>query len=393
MTENNFQTLLDGVDTGTSTVLDICKNYNEQDPSPTITDEQLNNHPFFTKYFSTELSNILQQWFTEGSLDENQKEIFQVCSQFLLKLTKTDSNTKQWLNQQTELINLTEQCLNEIGAYGYYIGIDAVEDSSLESLDSVIQAFEHVQCQQLLEVLAKCITSRFYTDAFYRLSNDNASFLTITQRFLLITCPNYIITCDTEKAQCLKIVTKMLISYDELFAEFLPHIEDWDIPVMSTLIYPIKLTLAVIRLLTLEQKQFIYQVILTILLNKSTIKPNIEQMQLALVYTSLCLLIDVMRSDKDLIDHLKNKTEKKSDLIVVLNNLSTNEYSDIIRLKALALVSLLVTEEEFLAEDKTKEVTGLFVKNFTEALEDGKTKEVNEILSGLRGIEFQSISL
>jgi len=385
MTESSFQILLDGIDTGKTTVLDICKNYNEQDPLPIITDEQFNNHPFFTKYFSIELCKMLEQWFSEGSLDENQQEIFQFCSKFLLKLTKADSNTKQWLNQQTEVIDLTEKCLNEIASYGYYIGIGGVEDPSLESFDWLIQAFECVQCQELLNVLVKTVTSRFYIDAFYCLSYVNAAALTITQQFLLFTCPDYILTCDINKTYSLKIVNKMLGQYDEIFAEFLPYIKQWTTPVILCLIYPITFTLLNIRSLTFEQKKLVYEVILTILLQKSAIDPTIEKVRVILIHKSLCLLIEIMRSDKDLANQLKNKSDKKSELIDVLNDLAKNDSDDEIRLKALALLSLLIPEEEFLKDNKKEEVTGLFVKNFNEAVQDGTDKEIDDVLNGLKG--------
>src|SRR6185369_465848 len=97
--------------------------------------------------------------------------------------------------------------------------------------------------------------------------------------------------------------------------------------------------------LTFEQKKLIYQVIITILLNsKSSTDPNNEQARLPLIYTSLCLLIEIIRSDKDLANELKNKNDRKSDLITKLNQLSKDESNSDIQLKALALGSLLTPE-------------------------------------------------
>jgi len=385
MTDSDFQTLLNKVDTGETTVIDICKNYNEQNPPPIIKDEQFNNHSFFTKHFPAELCKVLLQWYSDGTLDENQVETLRVGSQCLLKLAKAEYNAKQWLNQQTELIDCTEKCANEIASYGYYIGIGGVEDPSLESFGWIIQAFEHVQCHQLLDVLAKCSSCRFYTDAFYNVSNKKVVTLSITEEFLLVTCPNYIITCDINKTYSLKIVNKMLDQYNEIFSDFLPHIKEWKPPTILCLIYPIQFTLLSIRSLTYEQKKLIYHVILHILLNESTDDPKIEA-HTKLLYASLCLLIEIMRSDKDLANKLKNKSAKKAELIDALNNLSNNKNDDNIRLKALALLSLLIPEEEFMKENKTEEVTGLFVKNLNEAIGEGTDKEVNEVLSGLKGI-------
>jgi len=386
--ESNFQTLLDGVDTGKTTVIDICKDFNAQDSTTIITDEQFNNHPFFTKYFPAELCKILEQWYSDGTLDENQHEFFKICSQTLLKLTKSEPNSKQWLNQQTELINLTVKCADEIASYGYYIEIGGAEDPSLTSFDSLIQAFKNVQCQQLLDVLAKCVTSRFYIDAFYYLSHVNGSILSNTQHFLLVTCPTYILACDIIKIYPLKIVNKMLPLYDEIFRELLPYVKHWTIPIKLCLIFPIEFILGCIRSLALEQKKLIYKVIITILLSETTTDTNIEPAQASLIYTSLCLLIEIMRSDKDLANKLKNESDKKTEVIDVLNKLSKDGTDNKIKLKALALLSLLIPEEEFLKENKTEQVTEVFIKNLNEALEEGTQKEIDEVLSGLKGIEF-----
>jgi hypothetical protein len=386
MSEDNFQTLLDGVDTEKTSVIDVCKNYNDQDSPPIITGEQFSEHPFFTKYFSKKFCEILEHWFSDGTLDENQKEIFKVCAEFVLKLTKTSSHTKQWLNQQTELIDLSEKCLNEIASYGYYIEIGDSEDPNLESFDSLLRALETVQCQQLLGTLVKCVTSRYYIDALDGLNDVHAFSLTITQHFLLVTCPNYIITCDISKTYCLNVVTSMLGHYNEAFAEFLPRISQWTIPVILSLIYPMKFILSSIRSLPFENKQLIYEIILTILINKSSIDPNLEQGRITLIYTTLSILIEIIRSDKKLANKLKHKTDRKADLIEVLYDLSKNETNSKIKLKSLELLSLLIPEEVFLKERSTEEVTGLFVKNFNDAFEEGATEQMDEVLTGLKGI-------
>ncbi|CAF1239048.1 unnamed protein product [Adineta steineri] len=386
MTEDNFETLLDQITTEKSTVTDICKNYNQQESPPIITDEQIKQHAFFTHYFSRELCKILEIWFNDGSLSEENADIFRACSAFILKLTQTQSYSKEWLSQQTELIDFTEKCLNEIASYGYYIGIGGTEDPNLESFDWLIQAFENAQCRQLLDTLVKCVICRFYVEALYHLSDVDALTLTITQHFLLVTCPDYILTCDKDKSHCLKIVNQMLSHYNDIYAEFLPHINQWTIPVILCLIYPIKFILANIRALTFEQREIIYGIILTIILNKSTIDQNIEQVRVSLIYTSLCILIEIMRSDKNLANRLKNMTNQKEGLIKELDNLSKNEHNTSIQLKAVELKAFLLSEEEFSKDTKTEEVTGLFVNNINNALENGQNEQVDEILSGLKSL-------
>ncbi|CAF1013402.1 unnamed protein product [Adineta ricciae] len=384
MDSDKFSALLEGVKNKTTTVVDVCKNYNANNSPPKITDEQFQNELFFTEQFAGELGAILQFWFSDGSLDDDQKETFAACAQFLLKLTQAQSNSHNWLKEQTALIDITEKCINEIASYGYYISVGGTEDPNLESFDWLIQAFEKVRCLQLLPVLVKSVSSRFYTEAMYQLSEKNALELSITQHFLLVTCPNYVLTCGSKKLHCLEIVNRMLAYYEEIYSEFLPHITEWTIPVMLCLMYPIKFILSNIRSLSFEQRKVIYDIILTILLNKSTVDSNIEPVRVSLIHISLCLLTEIIRSDQRIANMVKNTSDKKPELIQVLNNLSKTGKSTQVQSEAIALKSLLITEEEFLQENKAGEVTSVFLQNFNNATEDGNSEQVDEILNGLK---------
>ncbi|CAF5146202.1 unnamed protein product, partial [Rotaria sp. Silwood1] len=131
--------------TGETKITNRYKSQATQDSSSIENNEQFQRHPIFQKYLPKQLSQVLEHWLSDGTLDADQKQIFRTCAEFLLQSTKTDSNAKQWISQQTELINFTEKCLNEIGAYGYYIEIGCLEDPNLESFDWLIQAFGNVQ--------------------------------------------------------------------------------------------------------------------------------------------------------------------------------------------------------------------------------------------------------
>ncbi|CAF1549758.1 unnamed protein product, partial [Rotaria sp. Silwood1] len=342
--------------------------------------------PIFQKYLPKQLSQVLEHWLSDGTLDADQKQIFRTCAEFLLRSTKTDSNAKQWISQQSELINFTEKCLNEIGAYGYYIEIGCLEDPNLESFDWLIQAFGNVQCKQLLDVLVKCVTSRFYVDALRGLSEGKSTSLSITEHFLLVTCPNYIVTCDRDKSYSSKIANEMLNHYDDLLAHFLPHVKQWTTSIMSCLFYPMKIVLSTIPSLPYEQRKPMYDIILAILLNTSTSSTNIGEVHDKLIYTSLCLLTEIVRCDRVLSNELKNKSDAKSDLIKVLNDLSKYESNEQIQLKAIELTSLLVPEEEFRKENNAERVTGLFLQNFNAALQSGKSNKVNAVLRGFRDL-------
>ena len=385
MANDNFQTFLDGIVNQKSSVLDVCKSYNELSTPAVISDQQLREHPFFRTYFAKELGAVLEYWYSDGTLDDRQGDIFRECSEFLLKASKASPNTNQWLREQKELIDLAEKCLNEVASYGYYIGIGGNEDPNLESFDWLLQAMEQAQCAQLLDTLTKCVTTRFYVDALYRLSDVNASALTITQHFLLVTCPNYILKGDTDKKHCARIVKEMLDSYGEIFAHFLPHIKQWTIPVLLSLVYPIKFILSNIQSLRFEEKKLIYQIASTILLNKSMTELDNEQGRRALIHTSLCLLIELVRSDGNLLKHCKDQIRDQPELLDAFKQFSQNEQDGSIQLKAVELLGLLIPEETFFQAKNTEKVTGLYMKNFDAAVQDGKADKADEILAGLRG--------
>ncbi|CAF3341477.1 unnamed protein product [Rotaria sp. Silwood1] len=382
MSANKIETHVNGINTLETDVINSCKTQATQDALSIENSEQFQEHPIFQKYLPKQLSQVLEHWLSDGTLDADQKQIFRTCAEFLLRSTKTDSNAKQWISQQTELINFTEKCLNEIGAYGYYIGIGGLEDPNLESFDWLIQAFENVQCKQLLDVLVKCVTSRFYVDALRGLSEGKATSLSITEHFLLVTCPNYIVTCDRDKSYSSKIASRMLNYYDDLLPAFLPHIKEWTTSFMLCLFYPIKFVLSFIPSLPYEQRKPMYDIILVILLNTSTCDLNGERPRHKMIYTSLCLLVEMVRCDVILLNELKNKSDAKSDLIKVLNDLSKYESDEQIQLKAIELTSLLVPEEEFRKENNTEQVTGLFVKSFNVAVQDGKLNKADGVLRG-----------
>ncbi|CAF4355603.1 unnamed protein product, partial [Rotaria sp. Silwood2] len=386
MSADSSETHVNETDTVETERVNICKTHNTQESSSITNNEQFHEHPILKKYLPKQLCEILEHWLVDGTLNEDEKKIFRTCAEFLFKSTKINSDAKEWISQQTELINLTEKCLNEIGAYGYYIGVGGVEDPNLESFDWLIQAYENVQCKQLLDTIVKCVTSRFYVDVLHGLSDGKATSLSVTEHFLLITCPKYILTCDRDKTYSSKIATKMLDYYEDLLHAFLPHIKDWTISVMSCLYYPITFVLSFVPSLPYEQRKPMYDIILVILLNTSTADSNTVGPRSKVIYTSLCLLIEMVRCDRILLSELKYKSDVKSDLLKILNDLSKYENNEQIQLKAIELTSLLLPEEEFRKENNTERVTGLFVKNFNAAIQDGKSNKADEVLRGLNDL-------
>ena len=390
MSNQTFENLFNDTSTKQNGIIDVFKRFNQQNPTIVVSEEILKENSIFQKDFSGQLAPILEHWLTDGTLNDEQKEIFQICSEFLLKLVKSSPKAKIWLNQQENLIDLTEKCLNEIGSYGYYIGSDRTEDSSLEAFDKLVQSFEYVQCEKLLDVLTKCVTSRFYIEVFYQLSDVNAAVLTFSQHFLLVTCPNYILFNDKSRSHCVKIAKEMLTTYDEIFDRFVPHVQNWTLPVIVSLVYPIRFILCDIQSIGFDEKKKIYEISFAILKVKAEEKIGDDQGRIALIYNCLSLLFEIVRKNKKLLEQLKLKTPENEHLLQVLKDFSKHE-RDKIRLKALELVSLLVTEDEFLKEEDKEKVTEFYIKNFNDAVGKRRADKVDEVLVGLRGkIRFSS---
>ncbi|CAF3382852.1 unnamed protein product [Rotaria socialis] len=374
------------IETQLSQLGNNAKNVDEQDSSSIANHGKFQENSFFQKHLPQGLCEVLEHWYSDGTLKDEEQEIFRNSTEYLLASTKTDPSAKEWISRQTELIDLTDKCLNEIGSYGYYIGIIGTEDPSLKSFMWLIQAFENAQCKQLLHTLVKCVTSQYYIDVLSSLISPMVTSLNTTHEFLLITCPNYIVTCDTEKSYSSEIPNKLLHQYNEILSEFLPHIGKWTSPVMSCLFYPMEFILPAIRSLSFEQRRLMYKIILALLLHIQENHSNTDAAHVKLIYTSLCLLIAIVRSDRVLSNQLKKETEEKSDLIKILSSLSKGESNEQIQLKAVELISLLVPEDEFRKENSTERVTGLFLKNFNAAVHDGKPKNADEVLKGFRDL-------
>ncbi|CAF4310453.1 unnamed protein product, partial [Rotaria sordida] len=78
-----------GFDTIENGRINTYKTHNIQDSSSIINNEQFHQHPTFKKYLPKQLCEILEVWFVDGTLNEDQKEIFRICAEFLLKSTQT----------------------------------------------------------------------------------------------------------------------------------------------------------------------------------------------------------------------------------------------------------------------------------------------------------------
>ncbi|CAF1108856.1 unnamed protein product [Didymodactylos carnosus] len=382
--------LWDEVQQDSKRALDGWKLRNKQLPAPALSvlPDNIDEKTFLNEQVSKELSSILQHWHTHThhSLDNNQKDTFQKYTDYLFNFSTTSDKAATWLNEQVTLIDLIAKCADDIASYGYYLDIKKAEDPNLKSYDSLIQVFTDLECDQLLDVIVRCVSTHFYTDTLYKLGDINASTLTLTQQFLLVTCPDYILTCDRQKSYCEKLLEHLLPHYTELFDHFLPNIEKWTDTVVLCLLYPIRFILSDSSSFPLDQKLAIQKALIMILFKKSITNSNFEQEHITLVHTVLRVLFQLIRSDSKLLSELKKQTTDNTKLLSILKQLSNDTRNERLQLSALKLLSLLVPEEEFTKTNDAAKATSLIVKNFNDAVEKGKDSTANELLEGLIGM-------
>ncbi|CAF3891733.1 unnamed protein product [Rotaria sp. Silwood1] len=368
--------------------LDMWKKRNNQisfSSLSTLVDKDVDEQVFLNEDFSKELCDILEYWHDNRSLNQNQQDKFRKYSQYLLNVTKNNGEATQWLNQQTRLTDLAKKCADDIASHGYYLDIEGTEDPNLQSFDWLIQAYTNTECDQLIDIIVRCVSNRFYTKTLYNLGDVNASILTVTQQFLLITCPDYILTCDTDKSHFQNLLKHMAPHYRELFTHFLPNIEKWTDTVVLCLLYPIRFILSDLNALSLEEKCHIQEALVTMLQKQSLSDPNVEEERITLVHTAINILLDLVHSDPKILSQLKKQANDDSKLLEVLRQFSNDNRNEKMRLHAYELLSLLVPEEEFVAANDAAKVTELFVKIFNEALEEGKDRTAENLMQGLKG--------
>jgi hypothetical protein len=387
--DENKQTLLwDEVQKQAKSALDVWKKRNNQltsSSSSTSVDEYVVDYAFLNEQLEKELCKILEYWHTNHSLDKTQKDKFREYSEYLLKFAKNNSEAKNWFSQDVKLLDLAKKCVGDIASHGYGLEIKGTEDSSLESFDRLIQAFSNSDCDQLLDIIVQCISNSSYKETLYNLSKSNASTLSLTQHFLLITCPDYILTFDRDKSHLQKLLEHMLHDYKELLTHFLPNIGKWTDAVTLCLLYLIRLILSDSSSLPLEEKRDIQEALVKILLKQPLSSSSNEEEHITAIHAVLNVLLEIIRSDHKLLGKLKEHTADDNKLLEILKQISDDNRNETAQLHAFELLSLLMPEEEFVKANDSAKVTELFVKNFNEALEDSKDRRVEDLIQGLKG--------
>lgn len=388
MPQEKHKALWDEVQKQAKSGLDVWKKRNSESissSSSALMNGHVDEQAFLNEKLPKELCEILEYWHTNHSLDKTQKDTFGEYSEYLLKFSKNNSEATKWFSQQMKLTDLAKKCADDIASHGYYLDIKGTEDPNIESFDKLIQAFTNSDSDQLLDTIVRCISNDSYNETLYKLGKDNASALSLTQQFLLVTCPDYILTCDRDESHLQKHLEHMQNRYAELFTHFLPNIEKWTDTVVLCLLYPIRFVLYDPSVLTLEEKRHIQEALVTILLKQPLSDSNHEEERIMLVHVSLSVLLEMVRSEPKLLGELKKQATDNDKLLVILKQLSDDKRNEKVQLHAFELVSFLVPEEEFARTNDSAKVTELFVKNFNEALEDNKDQTAGDLIQGLKG--------
>ncbi|CAF3374110.1 unnamed protein product, partial [Rotaria sp. Silwood2] len=152
-------------------------------------------HRFFALTFFPRVNQILQQWSNNDRtmLNKNDSTTLRHTSNLILQISDSMNNQ---LENNKALFDTIKICLNNISSFGYYImKSNQEEDFNLASSDCLVEAYGNIKCRALVEAISRCATSRFSEDALFGIRGlplNNA------ERFLLVTCPDYVLKCDEE---------------------------------------------------------------------------------------------------------------------------------------------------------------------------------------------------
>lgn len=392
MSDDSFAKVLNDFEEKRKTLDQVCDEYNKIEPTPTVSDQEIEESRFFKSSFPEELTKVLKLFVSGESLNGEESHLFGSTSAFLFNLLKSSTNASQWLTAQKDLIQLTNEGLNNFVTTGRNISAKNEENANLDSFGWLLRSFEMVEIGEFLENLLKIFTSPFYMETLKSLRDQKATTLSPRETFLLVTCPNYIFNVEHQQEYSTKIVEKMFEKFVEIFEYFLPHIKNWSVPIILSLVSPIKFLAVAPNSIDSKGKEKIYETISTILENKDSIDFDNERARNALIYYTLCLLLKYLQQGQGFRRRIQTKTDETKKLVEVLKMLAKTELNKWIRLKAMEIVSLILSEQEFLENESPESIAGFYIANLSETLQNGNKKRSNEILTALRG-ERKVISL
>lgn len=363
--------------------LQAWKKRNNQSTSLT----SLNEQTFLNEQLTNELCEVLEHCHRNHSLDKTQQDTLRNHTQYLLKFSKNNNQAKTWFNQQQKLIDISNKCVEDIASYDYALDIQGTEDPTLESFDNLIESLSNIDCDQLVDVVLRCICNGSCQKVFENLIKSNTSTLNSTQHFLLITCPNYILRCDKDESHLQKLVEYLRHDYAQLVPHFLSNIEKWSDALVLCFLYLIRLILSDSDSLSFEKKCDIEEAVVRILLKEPLSVSNNDQTRLNVLHGALEILLQLIRSDDQLLDKLKKYNTDNDQLFEILKKISDDSCDERAQLHAFELLSFVMSEEEFDQVNDSAKVTQLIVKNINQALEDNKDLVVEDLIQVLKGQE------
>lgn len=199
----------------------------------------------------------------------------------------------------------------------------------------------------LLEPILQCALS-YFSQGFSSFFITQSSFKTET--FQLVTCPNYVLTCDKENGSYIKRLSNYtLISFSKLFEGQPSEPMSWIKQYTHCLFMSLRLIARDIRSVDFNKKKAFLWITIEILQYGLTDKTddNGEEVRtwMSLIHSSVTILLEIARCESGVLNDVRENENQLEKILQTLKNLLDDQDNVTVRLQAFELIVLLVTEE------------------------------------------------
>ena len=176
--------------------------------------------------------------------------------------------------------------------------------------------------------------------------------LSMTQHFIFITCPDYVRKCDKPNGKnVFSVLDLNSFGYSSVLNENVQNINDWSDDHFIYSLSFLQLTASAIRLLEPYKMELFIDCVSHILGHDTTnLKFNSTEIKILwtlIVHSALRILLEIGRSSSQLLNKIHNDEKFFQKIIDMLEHTSNNDQDENIRLQALELISIIVSEEQF----------------------------------------------
>ncbi|CAF1265876.1 unnamed protein product [Didymodactylos carnosus] len=394
-TNNDLVSLFDGLAEAlklkTTSIHQICQELFDISDEK-LTDVLLLDHQLYALLLPNTLSELLEKWYSKTPLTDDESDLFGETSKLLLKLIQ-GSNDEQdkidkirtWLLNET-FIGAICSCVQEIAKTGTYLS-----DHNLEHLNTLLEALTSFQDRRksimdnsamllLLESVVACLTSSYYTDTFLVLRPE-ATMLTKSEAFLLITCVDYLKSYDGQRKMELseKLLQTMIEKYIKIYDHFLPSIEQWKHSLTRSIYCMTHLISYHDKNLNGCEEKLVHN--LSQILNSTNLFRNISSIginsETLLIEAALRILNELTLNPTTL---AMVREKQLNDTIIKFTKVENDE----ITLKACQLLGSIMSEDEFKQTVDLVKVTEVAINNLKDALNSPSGENREKVLSNLK---------